>query len=85
MSICLLNVSFKIFTKVATNIISQIAKKVISPFQIGMAIRVRGYNFLPTGGPVPDPNLGGYGHRYFFPPVGNPSSTQNKYVFNPAQ
>jgi hypothetical protein len=31
--ICLLNVSFKIFTKVATNRISQIAKKVISPSQ----------------------------------------------------
>jgi hypothetical protein len=31
--ICLLNVSFKIFTKVATNRISQIAKKVISPFK----------------------------------------------------
>jgi hypothetical protein len=33
MSICLLNVSFKIFTKVATNIISHIATKVISPIQ----------------------------------------------------
>jgi hypothetical protein len=32
--ICLLNVSFKIFTKVATNRISHIAKKVISPSQI---------------------------------------------------
>jgi hypothetical protein len=31
--ICLLNVSFKIFTKVATNRISQIAQKVISPSQ----------------------------------------------------
>jgi hypothetical protein len=49
MSICLLNVSFKIFTKVATNIISQIAKKVISPFQIGMAIRVRGVQFFTHG------------------------------------
>jgi hypothetical protein len=29
--ICLLNVSFKIFTKVATNRIFQIAQKVISP------------------------------------------------------
>jgi hypothetical protein len=33
MPICLLNVSFKIFTKVATNRISQIAQKVISPSQ----------------------------------------------------
>jgi hypothetical protein len=32
--ICLLNVSFKIFTKLATNRISHIAKKVISPSQI---------------------------------------------------
>jgi hypothetical protein len=31
--ICLLNVSFKIFTKVATNRISQVAQKVISPSQ----------------------------------------------------
>jgi hypothetical protein len=31
--ICLLNVSFKIFTKVATNKISQIAQKIISPSQ----------------------------------------------------
>jgi hypothetical protein len=31
--IYLLNVSFKIFTKVATNMISQIAQKVISPSQ----------------------------------------------------
>jgi hypothetical protein len=31
--ICLLNVSFKIFTKVATNRISQIAQKVINPSQ----------------------------------------------------
>jgi hypothetical protein len=33
MHICLLNVSFKIFTKVATNRISQVATKVISPTQ----------------------------------------------------
>jgi hypothetical protein len=32
--ICLLNVSFKFFTKVATNRISQVAQKVISPFQM---------------------------------------------------
>jgi hypothetical protein len=32
-SICLLNVSFKIFTKVASNRITKIAKKVISPTQ----------------------------------------------------
>jgi hypothetical protein len=32
-SICLLNVSFKFFTKVATNRISQVAQKVISPSQ----------------------------------------------------
>jgi hypothetical protein len=31
--ICLLNVSFKIFTKVATNRISQVAQKIISPSQ----------------------------------------------------
>jgi hypothetical protein len=31
--ICLLNVSFKIFTKVATNRISQITQKVINPSQ----------------------------------------------------
>jgi hypothetical protein len=31
--ICLLNVSFKLFTKVATNRITEIAKKVISPTQ----------------------------------------------------
>jgi hypothetical protein len=24
-----------------------------------------GYDFLPTDGPAPDPNLGGYGHEYF--------------------
>jgi hypothetical protein len=30
-SICVLNVSFKIFTKVATNRISHVAQKVISP------------------------------------------------------
>ena len=30
--ICLLNVSFKIFTKVATNRITTVAQKVISPF-----------------------------------------------------
>ena len=33
MSICLLNISFKIFTKVATNRISGVAQKVISPTQ----------------------------------------------------
>jgi hypothetical protein len=33
MPICLLKVSFKIFTKVAMNRISQIAQKVISPSQ----------------------------------------------------
>ena len=32
--ICLLNVSFKFFTKVATNRISKVAQKVISPTQI---------------------------------------------------
>jgi hypothetical protein len=32
-SICLLNVSFKIFTKVATIRITEVAKKVISPMQ----------------------------------------------------
>jgi hypothetical protein len=31
--ICLLNVSFKIFTKVATNRVTQVAQKVISPSQ----------------------------------------------------
>jgi hypothetical protein len=33
MPICLLNVSFKIFTKVATNRVTQIAQKIISPSQ----------------------------------------------------
>jgi hypothetical protein len=32
-TICLLNVSFKIFTKVATNRVTQIAQKIISPSQ----------------------------------------------------
>ena len=31
--ICLLNVSFKMFTKVATNIISSVAQKIIRPTQ----------------------------------------------------
>jgi hypothetical protein len=33
-SICPLNVSFKIFTKVSTNMISHVAQKVISPSQM---------------------------------------------------
>jgi hypothetical protein len=31
--VCLLNVSFKIFTKVSTNRVTQVVQKVISPFQ----------------------------------------------------
>jgi hypothetical protein len=44
-----------------------------------------GYGFLPVCGHVPDPNLGGYGHEYFFPPTGNPSGTRNEYIFSLAQ
>jgi hypothetical protein len=41
MPICLLNVSFKIFTKVATNRLSTVAQKIIRPTQMA---------FLPVDG-----------------------------------
>jgi hypothetical protein len=41
--ICLLNVSYKIFTKVATNRINQIADRIISPSQTAF---MRGQNIL---------------------------------------
>jgi hypothetical protein len=41
--ICMLNVSFKIFTEVATNRISQVAQKVISPSQIAFIL---GHNIM---------------------------------------
>jgi hypothetical protein len=41
--ICLLNVSFKFFTKVATNRISHVAQKVISPSQIAF---IPGHNIM---------------------------------------
>jgi hypothetical protein len=36
-----------------------------------------GIIFYPRMGPVPNPNPGGYGRGYFFPPTSNPSGTQN--------
>jgi hypothetical protein len=41
--ICLLNVSYKIFTKVATNSINQVAEHIISPSQ---TVFMRGRNIL---------------------------------------
>jgi hypothetical protein len=43
MPICLLNVSFKIFTKVSTNRITEISKKVISPTQTTLFIGEKHY------------------------------------------
>jgi hypothetical protein len=36
-----------------------------------------GIIFYPRVGPIPNPSQCGYGHGYFFSPVGNPSGTQN--------